>query len=145
VEALAGQIAEHLRTHLLQSTPASEVDRFATIAAVRAGYKRPAAAKQLLRLERIKEALAVAIDHSDIGIEKTARILGQILHDPKSSTMTKLRAIELRFKLTTGFAPTRVKNLNTRAHKDALFDPALFKNPPPIATVKGQDKKNVGD
>ena len=54
----------------------------------------------------------------------------------------RLRAVDMRFRLTTGYAPTRSTSINANVSPDAFFDSKDYAETPPIETGE-QEIRNV--
>lgn len=93
-------------------------------------------ARRNIGLPRIQQAIADAFEDAGVGLEAcAATIRGVMEHgDPE----TRLRAVELVLKATTGFATQKSTNLNITAKSDTFFDPEAFaKTGPPKVETHG--------
>jgi hypothetical protein len=118
-------------------------------------------ADYLLNMPRIQKALDDKFTAAGLTMDKAAAIIAEIATaepqvvketvDEDGKTVTeyaaptpadRLRALDMRFRLTTGYAPTRSTAVTTNVPVDAFFDPETFEQTPPIATTT-QAPKNV--
>jgi hypothetical protein len=118
-------------------------------------------ADYLLGMPRIQQALATKLEAAGLSVDRALLEAANIAtghYRVREQALTKdgtvvelerdiapsdrLRALELTFRLTTGFAPTKTFNANTQVGPDALFDEGEFSKAPPIDAVE-QEPKNV--
>ncbi|MBC5806231.1 MAG: hypothetical protein DLM53_12805 [Candidatus Eremiobacter antarcticus] len=102
-------MAVHARR--LQEAPAIEMPRteakqLAEKAVEIAGYKRPGAGIRLMKLPRIQAAMGDAFTRVGASIEDAVGVIIEIAHDETVDPGVRLSAALLRFRLTTGLAPT---------------------------------------
>lgn len=102
------------------------------------GYVRESAGPRVLSLGRIQQAIDEAMNDAKLTVDDAALIMADIAKHGKMDS-DRLRAIELRFKLTTGFAPAKSAVLHGHTRVDKLFDPRVFADTPPALPVDGQD------
>ena len=87
-------------------------------------------ARKLVGLPKIQQALADAFETEGIGLSACAATLKDVMTtgDPE----TRLRAVELVLKSTTGFATQKTANLQLHGRADAFFESETFaKTGPP--------------
>jgi hypothetical protein len=131
----------------LVAEPRLEIERaavkeIAKRAARDAGYIRAGEGRRLMKLDRIQEAIEIALTDAGFSLEQRAHVIAEVGNDPKQSGDTRLRAAELGFKLTTGYAPSKSANLQVHARADQFFEgnKEKFAKPPPIDAIEGQEK-----
>lgn len=102
------------------------------------GYVRESSGPRVLGLGRIQQAIDEAMNDAKLTVTDAALIMADIAKHGKMDS-DRLRAVELRFKLTTGFAPAKSAVLHGHTRVDKLFDPRVFADTPPALPVDGQD------
>jgi hypothetical protein len=112
-------------------------------------------AVELLGLPRIQAGIMTAFEESGVTIAKVAGVLNDVLDAPLATERTrfdektgrpveqikegvsagdKMRAADLFFKTTTGYAVA--KSVSVQHHKrDRFFDESVMTAPPPIETT----------
>ena len=91
--------------------------------------------RDLLRLPPVQQKLEDALVAAGFGVDRVAEIMATIANgdfeDPHKAAV-QIKALELRMKLTTGFAPTKSANAHFHGSVDNFFDDAAFSSAPPI-------------
>jgi len=140
VRRFVAGVAQRIGDRPTEPVSKAEARTLARTAASEAGYLRAAEGETLLQMPRIQAGIERAFIAADLPIEESARIISEIARDKENKPETRLQAVELRHKLTTGFAPARAQNVNVNAKADALFNEEMFRKVGPPSPVKGQDK-----
>lgn len=105
-------------------------------------------ADELLQLPRIQQALDKKFADAGLPIEDCATIIAEIAHGRSMGTKRvpvgdkveeidivptprdRLAAIDMRVRMTTGYAPTKATNLNLNARTDQFFEREVFNDVP---------------
>lgn len=120
------------------------LQREAAATAVReAGYREKRAhtialrAQEQLSLPRTQRGIMEMLAKVGVDVAKCGMVLAEVMNE--GTHADKLRAVELYFKTTIGFAPVKAANLHAEVPADAFFDDKGFDTTPPIRTVAAQD------
>jgi hypothetical protein len=62
---------------------------------------------------------------SGVTAETCGEVLARIMHDDTVPNALQLRAVDLFFRLTTGYAPTQIESLTAKATTGKFFDPTV--------------------
>lgn len=114
-----------------------------------AGYRKVARstlaqkkqAEYLLGLPRIQQAISISYDNNGLSLENCAQILSDIAHGrvEDATVGDRLRALDMRFKTSTGFATSKSATINAQVAPDQFFDAETFAHAPPINVTPGDD------
>lgn len=94
-------------------------------------------AKYFLDMPRMQRAVDETLNAHNFTLDKCAEIMAEIATDKAQSASDRLRAIDMRIRLTTGYAPTKSGVLHAHTNVDAFFDEKDFENAPPV-TIEAQ-------
>lgn len=121
------------------SVKRAELAAAASSAAWDAGYRAQHArhGRRLMNLPRIQAAVNEAFDKAGFTIEQAATELAGIAKNVEVAPEVRIRAIDLRFRLTTGLAVTPVVGKMRHEHSlsDKLFDESQMHNALPVEPV----------
>lgn len=82
-------------------------------------------AQQLLSLPRMQAQIAQMLADAGLSTQDIVGEIAQIATSTKEKAETRLRALDMAIRLTTGYAPT--KSLNAHLHGgDKFFDKTVF-------------------
>ncbi len=84
-------------------------------------------------LPRTQQGVADILAAQGVDVAACGAVLAEVMEYGEPAD--KLKAVELFFKTTVGFAPTKSAMLHGSVGPDALFDPKEFEKTPPIKTV----------
>lgn len=115
----------------------------------------------LLNMPRVQKALDEKFCAAGFTMERATEILAEIAEGTKRTSRQvlnadgavveletdvlpsdRMRAVEMRIRMTTGFAPTKAVNVHGKVQPDAFFNADEFAQTPPIA-LSEQEPKNV--
>lgn len=91
--------------------------------------------RDMLRLPAIQQNLEEKMVAAGFGLDRVAEIMAGIANgnfEDAASAAVQLKALELRMKITTGFAPAKSANLHRHETADNFFDNDAFESAPPI-------------
>ncbi len=117
----------------------------ATAAARGAGYpeRREYAVRQRgieqMSLPRTQAGVLEIFRASGVDVERCGAVLAEVMNEGEPAD--KLRAVEIFFKTTIGFAPAKSANIHGIASVDGFFDEKEFASTPPIRTAGGNEPK----
>jgi len=110
-------------------------------AALSPGYKLPDVTKrrgvltrkadELLRLPRIQQALSDKFDSAGFTLDRTTEIMASIAERSASDT-DRLRACDMRIRMTIGYAPTKSASLQMHGRADQFYQKDEFEKNPGI-------------
>lgn len=91
-------------------------------------------AEYLLALPRVQQSIAAKFEAKGCGLGSCATVLSDIMHGRIEGTTVseRLRAIDLVFKATTGYATTKTATVNTTVPPDQFFSAEAFAQTPEI-------------
>ena len=117
------------------------------LAVQRAGYreKQPYAqkmrAEEMLSLPRVQRGVLEILKEAGVDLPRCGKVIAEVMNAPFGDTANggvsaadKLKAVELVFKTTIGFAPTKSANLHADVPVDKFFSEDEYNETPPIAT-----------
>lgn len=93
-------------------------------------------AKYFLDMPRMQRAVNDILDARGFSLDRCAEIMAEIANDSEQTAADRLRAVDMRIRLTTGYAPTKSGVLHAHAHVDGFFDEKDFEKAPPV-TIEG--------
>jgi len=107
----------------------------AQVAAAQAGYSRAQSkGAQLMSLERVRLAVHDEFERSGLSVHDCAQIISDIAKNQSEDADKRLRAIDMRVRMTFGYAPVHTRNVNLKGSIDKFFEAQnLDKTPPPNA------------
>lgn len=130
----------------LKRVPRTLIIEAARSAETEAGYRAPRESKinkntanHLLRLARTQNALHEKLDAAGFTLENCAEIMASIAHDREQTASDRLRAVDMRVRLTVGYAPTRNASITATVTPDQFYDATFEGKPPPIAIEHDAD------
>lgn len=100
-------------------------------------------AQETLSIPRTQRGIRDVFAEAGVDEARCGTALAEVINAPLDvegpvSAGDKLKGVELFFKITSGFAPTKNANVNTNLHVDGFFDPKEYADTPPIATSAQQ-------
>lgn len=120
------------------------LQREASATALReAGYREKRAhtialrAAEQLSLPRTQRGIMEMLAKVGVDVAKCGTVLAEVMNE--GTHADKLRAVELYFKTTIGFAPVKAANLHAEVPVDAFFNEKAFERTPPIKTVSSAE------
>jgi hypothetical protein len=84
-------------------------------------------ADELMEMPRIQRAIAEQLDKQGVNIEMAGAVLAGVMTTGEPGD--RLRAVELFFKVTTGFAVTKTATTHKTERTDKFFSPDKFDRP----------------
>lgn len=89
-------------------------------------------AKYFIDMPRAQRALDEIFAANNFGLDRCAEQIADIALDKTQSAADRLRAIDMRIRMTVGYAPTKSAALHAHTSVDGFFDEKDFENAPPV-------------
>lgn len=83
-------------------------------------------AQQLLALPRVQQAIAEKFAAAGLSTDDIVAEIAKIAKGGKVKAETRLRAMDMAVRMTTGYAPNRNLNVNANVGGDKFFDREIF-------------------
>jgi len=83
-------------------------------------------------------------DAAGLTLERCAEIMAEIMSNPRAGASDRLKAIDMRMRLTVGYAPTKSANMQLHGRMDNFYDKSEFDKNPGITIDQNDEKNDVG-
>lgn len=146
VEAVFARCVSYAMSARRKTVPKVVVVREGAKALIDAGFAKRRhgvmmrKAEDMLSLPKIQNALDSKFNAVGLTMDRSVEIIANVAEgsagDDAAIVALKLRAVDMRIRLTTGYAPTKSASIQAHMNVDGFFNEEQFKHPPPI-TVDG--------